>query len=155
MQDRPTFGVLSNQGLCHLCSVATTTENFSETKFTKKNQYFWFMGKHLSYNFHIWKNAYHRVFIQFSVRMELYDKKFLIYGNCMIRSFGQPGKFLTIWAETIGIELRDHGTNTRIIRIFPMIFAMAISSRKHFIKKNMIFCDTPCINYIYKTQRPV
>ena len=50
------------------------------------------MGKHLSYNFHIWKNAYHRVFIQFSVRMELYDKKFLIYGNCMIRSFGQPGQ---------------------------------------------------------------
>ena len=31
------------------------------------------MGKHLSYNFHIWKNAYHRVFIQFSVRMELYE----------------------------------------------------------------------------------
>ena len=23
--------------------------------------------------------------------MELYDKKFLIYGNCMIRRFGQPG----------------------------------------------------------------
>ena len=44
--------------------------------------------KDLSYNFHIWKNACHRVFIQFSVRMEmyvwqevshiwkLYDKKF-------------------------------------------------------------------------------
>ena len=31
------------------------------------------MGKHLSYNFHIWKNAYHRVFIQFSVLMELYE----------------------------------------------------------------------------------
>ena len=41
-----TFGVLSNQGLCHLCSVATTTENFSETKFRKKNQNFWFMEKH-------------------------------------------------------------------------------------------------------------
>ena len=25
--------------------------------------------------------------------MKLYDKKFLIYGNCMIRSFGQPGYF--------------------------------------------------------------
>ena len=24
--------------------------------------------------------------------MELYDKKFFINGNCMIRSFGQPGK---------------------------------------------------------------
>ena len=23
--------------------------------------------------------------------MKLYDKKFLIYGNCMIRRFGQPG----------------------------------------------------------------
>ena len=23
--------------------------------------------------------------------MELYDKKFFINGNCMIRSFGQPG----------------------------------------------------------------
>ena len=23
--------------------------------------------------------------------MKLYDKKFLIYGNCPIRSFGQPG----------------------------------------------------------------
>ena len=74
MPDRPTFGVLNNhQGLRHLCSVATTTENFSETKFRKKKSKFLFMGKHLSYNFHIWKNAYHRVFIQFSVRMELYE----------------------------------------------------------------------------------
>ena len=73
MQDCPPFGVLSNQGLCRLSSVATTTENFSETKFRKKKSNFWFMGKHVSYNFHIWKNAYHRVFIQFSVRMELYE----------------------------------------------------------------------------------
>ena len=40
MQDRPTFGVLSNQGLCHLCLVANTTANFSETKFRKKNSKF-------------------------------------------------------------------------------------------------------------------
>ena len=73
MQDRPTFGVLSNQGLCHLCSVANTTENFQKLNLERKNQNFWFMGIHLSYNFHIWKNAYHRVFIQFSVRMELYE----------------------------------------------------------------------------------
>ena len=73
MQDRPTFGALSNQGLCHLCWAANTTEIFSETKFRKKNQTFWFMEKHLSYNFHIWKNAYHRVFIQLPVRMELYE----------------------------------------------------------------------------------
>ena len=72
MQNRPTFGALSNQGLCQLCSFATTTENFSENKLRNKSN-FWFMGKHLSYNFHIWKNAYHRVFIQFSVRMELYE----------------------------------------------------------------------------------
>ena len=26
--------------------------------------------------------------------MELYDKKFLIYGNCMVRNFGQPGTCL-------------------------------------------------------------
>ena len=24
--------------------------------------------------------------------MKLYDKEFLIYGNCMIRNFGQPGQ---------------------------------------------------------------
>ena len=70
-------------------------KSFQKINLERKNQNFWFMGKHLSYNFHIWKNAYYRVFIQFSVRMELYeivyDKKFLIYGNCMIRSFGQPG----------------------------------------------------------------
>ena len=95
MQDRPTFGVLSNQGLCHLCSVATTTKNFSETKFRKKKINI----------FGLWENAYHTIFIyrkmliiEFSYNflyvwncMKLYDKKFLIYGNCMIRSFGQPG----------------------------------------------------------------
>ena len=26
--------------------------------------------------------------------MELYDKKFFINGNCMIRSFGQPGTWM-------------------------------------------------------------
>ena len=55
------------------------------------------MEKHLSYNFHIWKNVYHRDFIQCSVRMELYDKKFFINGNCMIRSFGQPGSAVVLW----------------------------------------------------------
>ena len=73
MQDRPTLGVLSYQGLFHLCSVANTTENFQKLDSERKKQNFWFMGKHLSYSFHIWKNAYHRVFIQFSVRMELYE----------------------------------------------------------------------------------
>ena len=84
-----------NQGLCHLCSVANTTENFSETKFRKKKSKFLVYGK----------THYHTIFvygkmliIEFSYNflyvwncMKLYDKKFLIYGNYMIRSFGQPG----------------------------------------------------------------
>ena len=45
MLDRPTYGVLSNQGLCHLCSVATTTKNFAETKFRKKKSKFLVYGK--------------------------------------------------------------------------------------------------------------
>ena len=95
MQDWLTFGVLSNQGLCHLCSVATKTENFSENKFRKKKSKFLVYGK----------THYHTIFIcgkmliiEFSYNflyvwncMKLYDKKFLIYGNYMIRSFGQPG----------------------------------------------------------------
>ena len=28
--------------------------------------------------------------------MELYDKKFLIHGSCMIRSFDQPGSILLL-----------------------------------------------------------
>ena len=48
---RPTFGVLSNQGLCHLCSVANTTENFSEAKFRKKKSNFLVYGKTLIIQF--------------------------------------------------------------------------------------------------------
>ena len=98
MQDRPTCGVLSNQGLCHLCSVANTTESFSETKFRKKKSKF----------FGLWRNTFHTIFIygkMFIIEisynvlyvwhcMELYDKKFFINGNCMITSFGQPGIFV-------------------------------------------------------------
>ena len=51
MPDRPTFGALSNQGLCHLCSVANTTENLSD--FTNKKQVFGLCRKLLSYNFHL------------------------------------------------------------------------------------------------------
>ena len=45
--------------------------------------------------------------------MKLYDKKFLIYGNCMIRSFGQPGYlpipiFLLQISETGLKELFKH-----------------------------------------------
>ena len=71
-KDRPTFGALSNQGLCHLCSAANTIKNISEINLERKNQNFWFMEKHLSYNFHLWKNVYYRDFIQLSVRMALY-----------------------------------------------------------------------------------
>ena len=61
--DRPTFGALSNHGLCHLCSVGNTTENLSKNKFTNKKQVFGLWRKCLSYNFHLWEKAYHRVFI--------------------------------------------------------------------------------------------
>ena len=40
MQDQPTFGDLSNQGLCCLCSVANRTQNFSESKSRNKKQFF-------------------------------------------------------------------------------------------------------------------
>ena len=73
MQDRPTFGALSNQGLSHLCLVANTTKNLTENKFTNKKQFFGLWRKHLSYIFRLWENVYHRVFIDFSVRMELYE----------------------------------------------------------------------------------
>ena len=116
MQDRPTFGVLSNQGLCHLCSVATTTENFSETKFRKKKSKFLVYGK----------THYHRIFIygkmliiEFSYNflyvwncMKLYDKKFLIYGNYMIRSFGQPG-------QRVVARLYDTGKTIKMVPFLP------------------------------------
>ena len=40
-----SFGALSNQGLCHLCWVANTSEYFSETKFRKKTSKFLVYGK--------------------------------------------------------------------------------------------------------------
>ena len=42
------------------------------------------------------KDASSRDLIQFFVRMELYGKKFFIYGNCMIKPFGQPERFLQL-----------------------------------------------------------
>ena len=79
MQDRLTFGPLSNQGLYHLCSVANTTENFSENIFKNKNHFFGLWKKHLSYIFHLCEIVYYRDFIQFSaVGMELYEEKFSI-----------------------------------------------------------------------------
>ena len=43
MQDRPTFGPLSNQGLCHLSQAQP--KKFSETKFRKKKSKFLVYGK--------------------------------------------------------------------------------------------------------------
>ena len=37
--------------------------------------------------------------------MKLYDKKFLIYGNCMIRSFGQPGS--QVCSKVVLVEVLD------------------------------------------------
>ena len=116
MQDYPTFGAFSNQGLCHLCSVANTTEKFSETKFRKKNSIFG-----------LWKNTYNTIFIygkMFIIEisynvlyvwhcMELYDKKFFINGNCMIRSFGQPGPLARPKHSSSSIE---HTQNIRRVR---------------------------------------
>ena len=50
----------------------TQPKVFQKLNLERKNQSFWFMEKHLSYNFHLWKNVYHRDFIQCSVRMALY-----------------------------------------------------------------------------------
>ena len=58
MQDRPTF---AQPKICQKINIR------------KKKQFFGLWRKYLSYNFHLWENAYHRVFIQFSVRMELYE----------------------------------------------------------------------------------
>ena len=80
MQDRPTFGVLSNQGLGHLCSVANTTESFSETKFRKKNQHFLVYGKtpiiQFSYMEKCLSQRFHTMFCTYG-----------IVWNCMTRSF--------------------------------------------------------------------
>ena len=58
--------------------------------------------------------------------MKLYDKKFLIYGNCMIRSFGQPGNVATIIGNS-GYLLEKV--------FFPLIFSHAEPSA---LNKNKI-----------------
>ena len=44
------FGTLSNQGLCHLGSLANRTQTFSKIKIRNKKQLFGLRQKHLSYN---------------------------------------------------------------------------------------------------------
>ena len=74
------------------------------------------MKKYLSYNFHIWKNGYHRYFIHFYVRLELYGKKFFKYGKGMRRSFGEPGKTLVSIEKCIDILIHVDKC------LFPLIF---------------------------------
>ena len=48
-KDRPNFGALSKQGLCHLCTAADTIKKFFQKQNSeRKNQNFWFMEKQLS-----------------------------------------------------------------------------------------------------------
>ena len=58
--------------------------------------------------------------------MKLYDKKFLIYGNCMIRSFGQHGRIAGYCAS--GTECSDHclKNTTKFFQI-PGVFFSAWS----------------------------
>ena len=60
MRHRTNVAALSKTRSFSLCLVTKTTQNFPEIKFTKKVIFFSFMEKHLSYNFHICKNAFHR-----------------------------------------------------------------------------------------------
>ena len=81
MQVRPTFGVLSSQCLCHLSSVANTTEKLPETRLRKKKSKFLVYGITPSIQFSYMENVYHRVSYNFLYVwncMKLYDKKFLI-----------------------------------------------------------------------------
>ena len=71
MHDRPIFGALSKARSLSVAFGYNATQKFSEVKQEKKST-FWYIEKHMAYNFHLCKNAYHRNFTQFSVRMELY-----------------------------------------------------------------------------------
>ena len=88
LQDRPTFGALSNQGFSNLCSVANTMENLSENEFTNKKQHFCLWRKYLSYNFHLLENAYNRVFIQFSVRIQFSVQLIVPYPQSILLGAG-------------------------------------------------------------------
>ena len=85
---------MSNQGLCHLGSVANTTQNFSEINFRSKKNNFLVYGENTYYTISIYEKMF---IIEISYNflyvwncMELYEKKFIIYDNCMLSIFGQP-----------------------------------------------------------------
>ena len=95
MQNRPTLGALSKQGLCHSRSVENTTENLQKINLApKKNN---FLG--YEENTYDTISPYGKMFIiEFSYNflylwscMGLLENKFPIHENCMICIFGQPG----------------------------------------------------------------
>ena len=91
MQDRPTFGALSNQGRCHSCSVENTTKNLPENKFSNKNNF----GENTYDTISIMGNVYHSLYVRNC--MELHENKFLIHENCLISIFGQPGRLVCLF----------------------------------------------------------
>ena len=90
------------------------------------------MQKHVSYNFHIWKKTCHKGFYNLLYVwncMKLYDKKFLISGNCMIRNFGQPGE-----------GVRAKKTNfTSKFKVFKNVETFQITEFKVCLKKKIDF----------------
>ena len=107
--------------MCHLCSVANTTESLSENKFSNKKQLFGLWRKHLSYNFHLWENVYHSLYV--CNCMELHENKFLIYENCLISIFGQPGRPCLSLRPSFWVSTHFHSlTSLEIFFAFPEIF---------------------------------
>ena len=114
-----------NQGICHLCSVANTKKIFRKLNLETKNQLFG-----------LWKNIYRTILIygkiligEFSYNflyvwncVKFYDKKFFIYGNGIIRSFGQPGS-----AWSCDTMISKFGEIS-----FPMNFISVLSVNNNF-----------------------
>ena len=71
-QDRPTFKALSNQGLCHLCSVSNTTQSFSEKKLQTKHNIL-VCGKNTKYS----KSIYGKM-LTIEISYNFQSKMFLI-----------------------------------------------------------------------------
>ena len=66
--------------------------------------------------------------------MELYDKKFLVYGNCMIRSFGHPGCLYDIAITLSSDFLCVQKTLVKQIRSIHGKFLPIIIHFMHFLK---------------------
>ena len=70
MRDRPNFGALTKPRSLSLVNGYKHNQKFSKIKFRNKNQ---LLGLWKNTGQTIFKNAHPRVFIQFFVRMELYE----------------------------------------------------------------------------------